>query len=195
MNKVISIQEAVDMIPDGASIMIGGFVGCGSPHALLDALSKSGKGNFTVICNDGAKANGPDGEEFYATAKLIHNHQIKKLIASHVGLNPEIAEQMHAGTIIEENEFCLGRQTVQGRDYLLMAPLHADFALVNAFEVDHSGNMVYHGSSRNFNTVMATAADTVIAEGDNVVGNGDLSPDSVVTPGVYVNYVVQGGVR
>ena len=228
MNKVISIQEAVDMIPDGASIMIGGFVGCGSPHALLDALSKSGKGNFTVICNDGAKANGPDGEEFYATAKLIHNHQIKKLIASHVGLNPEIAEQMHAGTmevclvpqgslaemiraggaglggvltptgvgtIIEENEFCLGRQTVQGRDYLLMAPLHADFALVNAFEVDHSGNMVYHGSSRNFNTVMATAADTVIAEGDNVVGNGDLSPDSVVTPGVYVNSVVQGGVR
>lgn len=226
MNKVISIEEAVAKIPEGATIMVGGFMGCGSPHALLDALSKSGKGGFTVICNDGANPGGPLGEEMYATAKLIHNHQVKKLIASHVGLNPEVAQQMNAGemevclipqgtlaemirasgaglggvltptgvgTIIEENEFCLEKKTIAGKDYLLMAPLHADVALVNAYQVDEGGNMVYHGTTRNFNTVMATAADMVIAEGDTVVPFGSMDPNAVVTPGVFVDYVVLGG--
>ena len=99
MAKILTVQEAVDMIPDGATIMFGGFLGCGNPHSVVDALSKSGKGGFTMICNDGGVHNGPTGEEYYGLAKLIHNKQVKHLIASHVGLNPDVAAQMNAGEL------------------------------------------------------------------------------------------------
>lgn len=99
MAKFISLKEAVDLIPDGASIMCGGFMGCGSAHKVIDALSKSGKGNFTLICNDGSQPGGPLGEEHYGVAKLIHNGQVKHLIATHVGLNPEVATRMNDGSL------------------------------------------------------------------------------------------------
>ena len=99
MKRVITVQDAVAMIPEGATIMIGGFMGCGNTHGILDALARSGKRGFTVICNDGAMLQGPDGSECYGVAKLIRNRQIKRLIATHVGLNPEVAQQMNEGTL------------------------------------------------------------------------------------------------
>ena len=99
MAKFVSVEEAVALIPDGASIMCGGFMGCGNAHKIIDALSKSGKGNFTLICNDGSMPGGPLGEDYYGVAKLIHNHQVKHLIATHVGLNPEVAQQMNDGSM------------------------------------------------------------------------------------------------
>ena len=167
------------------------------------------------------------GEDYYGVAKLVHNHQIKKLIATHVGLNPEVAQQSMqdctlevilipqgslaemiradgaglggvltptgVGTIVEDNPYCLGKQTIDGKEYLLMKPVHADVAVVNAHMIDKFGNMWYKGTTRNFNTVMATAADLVIAEADNLVEIGDIAPENVVTSGAFVNYIVDGG--
>lgn len=227
MNKIISVKEAVDMIPDGATIMFGGFLGCGSAHHIINALAESGKKDFTIIGNDCGMATGPNGEEFYGMAKLIHNHQVKRVIATHVGMTPDVgtqgmvektlqvdlvpqgslAEMIRAGgaglggvltptgvgTIVEDSPLCLGKQTIDGKEYLLMEPLHADFALVNAHMIDKFGNMWYKGTTRNFNVVAATAADVVIAEADNLVEIGDIDPENVVTSGAFVNYIVDGG--
>ena len=226
MAKFVTVEEAVALIPDGATIMVGGFMGCGNAHKIIDALSKSGKGNFTLISNDGSMPGGPLGEDYYGIAKLIHNHQVKHLIATHVGLNPEVAQQMNegtmkvdlipqgslaemirangaglggvltptgVGTIVEDSPFCLGKQTIDGKEYLLMKPIRADFALINGHIVDKFGNVWYKGTTRNFNIVMATAADVVIAEADNVVDIGDIEPENVVTSGAFVNYIVDGG--
>lgn len=227
MPKFVSIEEAVAKIPDGASIMFGGFMGCGSAHKFIDALSKSGKKDFTVICNDASMPGGPLGEELYGIAKLIHNRQVKKLIATHVGLNPEVATQSMqegtletilipqgslaemiraggaglggvltptgVGTVVEENPCCLGKQTINGRDYLHMAPMRADFAVIAGNKIDKSGNVWYKGTTSNFNIVMGTAADTVIAEAEEIVEIGDIAPEDVRTFGVLVDYVVEGG--
>lgn len=227
MSKIISITEAVAKIQDGATIMVGGFLGCGSAHHVLAALAESGKKNLTIIGNDAGKAVGPAGEACYGIAKLIHNGQVSHLIASHVGMTPEVAAQSNAGllkvdlipqgslaemvraggaglggvltptgvdTIVEDNaEFVYGRQRLDGRDYLLMKPLKADVAIVNAYRIDTAGNMWYKGTTRNFNVLMATAADVVIAEADNIVEVGDILPENVVTPGAYVDFIVDGG--
>ena len=187
MPKFVSIEEAVKLIPDGATVMFGGFMGCGSAHKFIDALSKSGVKDLTMICNDGSMPGGPMGEDYYGVANLIHNKQVKKLIATHVGLNPEVATQSMqdgtlevvlipqgslaemiradgaglggvltptgVGTIVEDSPLCLGKQTIDGKEYLLMKALKADFALVNAHFVDKAGNMWYKGTTRNFNTV------------------------------------------
>lgn len=225
MPKFVSIEEAAKLIPDGATVMFGGFMGCGSAHKLIDALSKSGVKDLTVIANDASMPGGPLGEEYYALAKLVHNKQIKKLIATHVGLNPEVATQnmvdgtlevvlipqgsmaemiragggglggvltpTGVGTIVEENPYCLGKQTINGRDYLLMAPLHTDFAVIAGAKIDKNGNVWYKGDTSNFNIVMATAADTVIAEAEEIVEQ--ITPEDVRTSGVFVDYVVEGG--
>ncbi len=225
MPKFVSIEEAAKLIPDGATVMFGGFMGCGSAHKLIDALSKSGVKDLTVIANDASMPGGPLGEEYYALAKLVHNKQIKKLIATHVGLNPEVATQnmvdgtlevvlipqgsmaemiragggglggvltpTGVGTIVEENPYCLGKQTINGRDYLLMAPLHADFAVIAGAKIDKNGNVWYKGDTSNFNIIMATAADTVIAEAEEIVEQ--ITPEDVRTSGVFVDYVVEGG--
>ena len=227
MPKFVSIEEAVKLIPDGATIMFGGFMGCGNAHKFIDALSKSGVKDLTMIGNDASMPGGPMGEDHYGVAKLIHNKQVKKLIATHVGLNPEVAQQSMqdgtlevvlvpqgslaemiradgaglggvltptgVGTIVEDSPFCLGKQTIDGKEYLLMKPVHADVAVVNAHMIDKFGNMWYKGTTRNFNTVMATAADLVIAEADNLVEIGDIAPENVVTSGAFVNYIVDGG--
>ena len=234
MAKVIPIEEAVKLIPDGASIMFGGFMGCGNAHKFVDALSKSGVKDLTMICNDASMPVAEDnplyplsGDGFYGVAKLIHNHQVKKLIATHVGLNKEVAQQSMkddpptlevvllpqgsmaemiraggaglggvltptgVGTEIEQSPFCLGKQTINGRDYLLMAPLHADFAVIAGQKIDKAGNVWYKGTTSNFNIVMATAADTVIAEAEEIVDQ--ITPEDVRTFGMLVDYVVDGG--
>ena len=227
MPKFISIEEAVKLIPDGATVMFGGFMGCGNAHRFIDALSKSGVKDLTYIGNDGVCPGGPMGEEYYGAAKLIHNRQVSRMIASHVGLNPEVAQQSMVdgtlevtlipqgslaemiraggaglggvltptgvGTIIEESPLCLGKQTIDGKDYLLMKPLHADFAVIGGAKIDRYGNVWYKGSSQNFNIVMATAADVVIAEAEEIVEIDDIAPEDVRTPGIFVDYVVEGG--
>lgn len=226
MAKIISVDEAIAMIPDGASILFGGFLGCGSPHHIIDALVKSGKKNLTVIGNDAGMETGPHGG-LYGMAKLIANHQVQHLVATHVGMTPQVGQQgmiektltvdlipqgsltemiraggaglggvltpTGVGTLVEESPFCLGKQTIAGREYLLMKPVKADFSIVNAHFIDRAGNMWYKGTTRNFNVVAATAAEIVIAEADHLVEVGDILPENVVTPGPYVDYIVDGG--
>lgn len=227
MPKFVTIEEAVKLIPDGASIMVGGFMGCGNAHAFVDAISKSGVKDLTLICNDAAMPNGPDGGDFYGVAKLVHNKQVKTLIATHVGLNPEVAQQSMiektlevylipqgsfaemiracgaglggvltptgVGTIIEDSPYCLGKQNIEGRDYLLMKPIKADFAIIAGAKIDKAGNVWYKGDSSNFNIVMATAAETVIAEAEEIVEIGEIAPEDVRTSAILVDYVVEGG--
>lgn len=225
MIKVITLQEALSFIPDGAAIMFGGFMGCGSAHTVIDGLAKSGKGDFTVICNDAAMPGGPLGEDYYGIAKLVHNQQIKHLITTHVGLNPEVAEQVNAGeleltlipqgslaemiraggaglggiltatgigTIVEEGWHVHGKIEIGGRQYLVEKPLRADIAVICGRQIDRFGNIWYKGTARNFNTVMATAADLVIAEAGEVVEIGTIEPENVVTSGVFVDYIIEG---
>jgi len=226
MAKFITMNEAVEYIKDGATIMVGGFMGCGTPHQLVDALAKTDVKNLTLICNDGAKPNGPDGQDFYGVAKLIHNRQVKKIIASHVGLNPEVAEQMHekslevslvpqgslaemirsggaglggvltptgVGTLVEEGEFVHSIIPINGKSYVLHYPLKADVSLISASKIDKKGNVWYKGTTRNFNPLMATAADIVIVEGEEIVECGTIAPEDVVTPSIFVDYIVQRG--
>ncbi|CAK7049267.1 3-oxoacid CoA-transferase subunit A [Tissierella carlieri] len=216
MNKVISIDAAIDHIKDGMTIMIGGFLGCGSPHRLIDALVKKGVKDLTLICND-------SGFPEIGAGKLVVNKQIKKLIASHVGTNRETGNQMNSGemevvlvpqgtlaeqvraggaglggfltptgvgTIVEEGK---EKMIIDGKTYLLEKPLRADVALIAGATVDKFGNIVYHGATRNFNTLMATAADTVIVEAEKVLEIGELDPNDVVTSGIFVDYIVNGG--
>lgn len=216
MAKVISIEEAVSHIKDGMTIMVGGFLGCGNPHKLIDALVEKGVKDLTLICNDTSFVD-------YGVGKLVVNKQIKKLIASHVGTNRETGNQMNSGemdvqlvpqgtlaeriraagaglggiltptgigTVIEE-----GKQKIEvdGKEYLLELPLKADVALIAGHKVDKFGNIVYRGATRNFNTLMATAADLVIVEAENVVEVGEIDQNDVVTPGLFVDYIVDGG--
>ncbi len=225
MSKIINVEKAVDLIHDGACIMVGGFMGCGNAHTFINALAQKGTKNLTLICNDGAFAGGPDGEEYYGVAKLIHNKQISTIIATHVGLNPEIATQAFVdktltthlipqgsfvemiraagyglggvltptgvGTIVEDSPFCLGKQTINGKDYLLMQPLKADFAIIYGEKIDEHGNVWYKGTTSTFNTSMAMAADTVIAEGAQIVDF--IVPEDVRTNAILVDYIVKGG--
>ncbi|MDL2325060.1 3-oxoacid CoA-transferase subunit A [Ruminococcaceae bacterium OttesenSCG-928-A16] len=222
MAKFISPKEAAALIPDGASIMFGGFMGCGNAHKVIAELAKLGTKNLTMISNDASMPNGPDKDDFYGVAKLIHNKQIKKLYATHVGLNPEVAQQMNegtlelvlipqgsmvemiraggaglggvltptgVGTIVEDSEHVHSIVEVDGRTYLLERPLKADFALLSGHTIDTHGNIWYKGTTRNFSEVMATAADTVIAEAEHVVKTGDILPEDIITSGILVDYV------
>ena len=222
---VITAKEAAAMIPEGATIMCGGFLACGQARAIVKELVASGKGGFTLIGNDMARAVGPKGEEFYGIAELIHNKQVKRVIATHVGMTPEVGQQNAEGTLEvnlipqgtlaemiraggaglggvltptgvdtlgEESPFCLGKQEINGKQYLLMAPLHADVALLGTYKCDEAGNCWYKGTMRNFNPVMATAADLVIAETEYVVPVGEIEPENIHTYGICVNYIVEG---
>ena len=215
MNKVVTVNEAISHIKDGMTVMIGGFLGCGTPHKLVDALVESGVKDLTLICND-------TGFVDIGSGKLVVNKQIKKLYASHIGTNKEtgrqmtegemdvtlipqgtVAERIRAagsglggvltptgvGTVIEE-----GKQKIEidGKEYLLELPLKADVALILGHKVDKKGNIVYRGATRNFNTLMATAADLVIVEAENLVEVGEIDQNDVVTPGLFVDYIVGG---
>jgi acetate CoA/acetoacetate CoA-transferase alpha subunit len=212
MNKRISLQDAVSKVKDGMTVMVGGFLGAGSPTSILDELAKSGVKNLTLICNDTAYANVAHGQ-------LITNKQVKKLIVSHIGTNPSTSDQLNSGeldiefspqgtlaeriraagaglggvltttgigTVVEK-----GKETVNvdGIKYLLEKPLKADIALIGATIADESGNLVYVGTTQNFNPLMATAADMVIVEAEKVVPVGEIAPESVHTPAMFVNYI------
>jgi acetate CoA/acetoacetate CoA-transferase alpha subunit len=226
MAKIVSMEEAISSISDGATIMVGGFACVGTAHKVVAALSESGVRGLTLICNDGGVLNGPDGELHYGVAKLIHNRQVKKLIASHVGLNPEVATQMNdgslevwlvpqgslaemiraggmglggvltptgIGTIIEDAGHVEGKIEIDGKAYLIEKPLRADVAILSGHLVDKCGNVWYKGTTRNFNIPMASAADIVIAEADKVVEVGEIEPENVMTQGILVDFIVDGG--
>jgi acetate CoA/acetoacetate CoA-transferase alpha subunit len=211
--KTISVKEAVSMLPDGASLMIGGFMGVGTPERVIDELVRQGKRNLVVVANDTATPERGIG-------KLIGAELVRRTVASHIGLNPETQKQMNAGkmavdlvpqgTLIERiraGGFGLGgiltptgvgtvvqegkRQIeIDGRSYLLETALRADFALVHAFVADYLGNLSYALTARNFNPIIAMAADTVIVTADHIVPVGVIAPDHVMTPGVLVDYLV-----
>ena len=211
--KAIALKDAVAMIPDGASLMVGGFMAVGTPERLIDELVRQGKRNLTVIANDTAMPGRGVG-------KLISAGLIGRVIASHIGLNPETQQQMMAskiavdlvpqGTLIERiraGGFGLGgiltptgvgtvveegkrRIEVDGKNYLLEIALRAEFALVHAFLADYLGNLSYALTARNFNPVVAMAADTVIVTADHIVPVGVIAPDHVVTPAPIVDYLV-----
>jgi acetate CoA/acetoacetate CoA-transferase alpha subunit len=214
MIKGITTQEAADMIPDGAVLMIGGFMGVGSPHRVIDALVALGRKNLTVIANDTARPN-------YGIGKLIRSGQVSKAIVSHIGLNPETQKAMIAGDIevelvpqgtlaerIRAGGFGLGGVLtktglgtiaaegqkiveIDGEPWLCATPLKADFALVHSDRADYNGNLCYQLTATNFNPCMATAATTVIAEPREIIPVGLIPPDSVTTPGVLVNYIIR----
>ena len=214
MSKFISIEEAVSKVKDGMTIMVGGFLANGTPNKIVDALAKSGVKNLTLICNDTAY---PDK----GVGQLIANKQVKKLFVSHIGTNPHTSEQMNSGeleiefcpqgslaervraggcglggiltqtgmgTIVAE-----GKQSVNvdGKDYLLEKPLRADIALVGASLGDKAGNLVYRGTSQNFNPLMASAADLVIAEINELVEVGEIAAENVKTPSIMVDFIVK----
>lgn len=211
--KTVSLEESVAMIPDGASLMIGGFMGVGTPERVMDELARQGKRGLTVIANDTAAPGRGIG-------KLVTAGAIRKAIVSHIGLNPETQQKMIAGdievelvpqgTLIERLRaagYGLGgvltptgvgtaveegkhKIEVDGAPYLLETALSADFALVESFLADYEGNLVYALTARNFNPVIAMAARTVIVDAANIVPVGMISPDHVMTPAVLVDYLV-----
>jgi acetate CoA/acetoacetate CoA-transferase alpha subunit len=211
--KTISAEKAVAMIPDGARLMIGGFMGVGTPERLVDEIVRQGKRNLTVIANDTAKPGTGIG-------KLVGAKLVSSVIASHIGLNPETQQQMIAGTmqvelapqgtlveriraggnglggvltptgvgtVVEEGK---RKIEVEGHEYLLETPLRADFALIHAFLADYLGNLSYALTARNFNPVIAMAGATVIADAEHIVPVGLIAPDHVVTPAPLVDYLV-----
>lgn len=214
MSKFISIEEAVSKVKDGMTIMVGGFLANGTPNKIVDALAKSGVKNLTLICNDTAF---PDR----GVGQLIANKQVKKLFVSHIGTNPCTSEQMNSGeleiefcpqgslaervraggcglggiltqtgmgTIVAEGKQVIN---VDGKDYLLEKPLRADIALVGASLGDKAGNLVYRGTSQNFNPLMASAADLVIAEVNELVEVGEIAAENVKTPSIMVDYIIE----
>ncbi|MBW7982294.1 acetate CoA-transferase subunit alpha [Enterobacillus tribolii] len=212
-NKCINVQDAAGYFRDGMTIMVGGFMGVGTPPRLIEALLESGVRDLTIIANDTAFVDTGIG-------LLVVNDRVKKVIASHIGTNPETGRRMISGemevelipqgtlierircggaglggfltptgvgTVVEE-----GKQkiTLDGTEYLLELPLRADLALVQAHTADRAGNLVYQLSARNFNPVIALAADIVIAEPHVLTDVGSIAPDHIMTPGAVVDYIV-----
>lgn len=202
------------MIPPGARIMIGGFMGVGTPERLIDALVASGKTNLTLIANDTAMPGRGIG-------KLITARALSRVVTSHIGLNPETQEQMNAGTLAVElvpqgtlveciraagvglgavvtptgigTPVAKGKQTLvlSGKPYLVEPPIHADFALIAARQADYVGNLEYALTAQNFNPIMALAGRTVIAEPDTIVPVGMIPPDAVRTPAALVDHLIR----
>lgn len=211
--KSIPLKEAIQYFHDDMTLMVGGFMGVGTPPRLISALMESGVKNITLIANDTAFVDTGVGP-------LIVNGRVKKVIASHIGTNPETGRQMIAGeidvelvpqgslaerircggaglggvltqtgvgTVVEDGKHTLD---IDGIHYLVERPLHADVALIQACQADGEGNLTYQLSARNFNPLMAMSADVVLAEPEQLVRTGDIHPDRVVTPGAVVDYVI-----
>lgn len=212
MNKIRTIDEAVSCIKDGMTVAVGGFIAAGTPEKLLDAVIAKGIKNLTLICNDTAF---PDK----GVGKWVVSKVVSKVIVSHIGTNPETGRQMNAGeldvelvpqgtlaervraagaglggiltrtgigTVVEE-----GKQKIStnGTEYLLELPLKADIALLKGSIVDKKGNIFYSKSTRNFNPLMATAADIVIVEAEKIVEVGELDASQVITPSIFVDII------
>lgn len=216
MNKVLNdAAEAVSMIRDGATILMGGFGLAGTPENLVKALHRRGTKNLTIISNNA-------GVDDFGIGVLLKSRQVKKMISTYVGENQEFerqylsgelevelvpqgtfAERIRAGgagiggfytptgvgTMIAEHK---ETRMIDGKLYVLEYPLRGDFAFVKAFRGDRLGNLVYRKTARNFNPVMATAARVTIAEVEELVEPGMLDPDAIVTPGIFVKRIFQG---
>lgn len=214
--KAVSAEEAVAMIPSGATVMVGGFMGVGTPERLLDELVRQRKNHLSIIANDAAVPGKGLG-------KLFDAELVSAITASHIGLNPKVQQQMMArkievtlmpqgtlveriraggsglggvltptgtGTIVEEGK----RQIeIDGKHFLLETALRSQFALIHAFLADYLGNLSYALTARNFNPVMAMAADTVLVTAEHIVPVGVIGPDHVVTPAPLVDYLVTNG--
>lgn len=214
MTKAIDVVKAVEMIPDGASVLVGGFLSVGGPRRIVDEMVRQGKKHLTMICNDTSKPG-------IGNAQLIENKCVDRLICSHIGTNPETQRQMIAGEL--QVELCpqgslveriraggvglggvltptgLGTLAaegktivnVDGKDFLLEKPIKADFALIGARRSDYRGNLDYALTARNFNPIMALAGEIVIAEPNEIVPIGVIPPDDVITPHVLVDYLIE----
>jgi acetate CoA/acetoacetate CoA-transferase alpha subunit len=215
VEKVISMEKATEAVRDGMSVMVGGFLGNGNPLGLIDALVGKGVRNLTLICNDTATPE-------IGVGKFVINKQLKKAIVSHIGTNPETGRQMitgelnvelipqgtlaerircggaglggfltptGVGTIVEEGK---QRLVIDSKTYLLELPLRADVALLYADKADKFGNLILRRSARNFNPIMAYAADKVIVEAKHIVEIGEIDPDEVMVTGIVVDWIVPG---
>jgi len=211
--KTIALEQAAALIPDGTSVMIGGFMGVGTPERLIDELVRRGTGGLTVIANDTAMPG-------VGIGKLMRAGLVRRAVVSHIGLNPETQQQMIAGktdvdlvpqgtlieriraggcglggvltetgvgTVVEKGKRTI---TLDGTMYLVEPALRADFALVSAFLADYLGNLTYALTARNFNPVIAMAADAVIVDAEHIVPTGVIPPDHVMTPAPLVDYLV-----
>ncbi len=214
MKPSLSPREVAELIPDGASLMIGGFMGVGSPHRILDALVAAGRRDLTIIANDTGMPN-------YGIGRLIRAGAVARAIVSHIGTNPEtqkamidgvvkveltpqgtLAERIRAagyglgGVLTKTGLGTLAAQghriiEIDGEPWLYAPPLGAEFALIHADRADYVGNCCYQMTATNFNPVMATAARCVICEPRGIVPVGVIPPDAVTTPGVLVDYLVR----
>lgn len=215
MNKVVMPEELKPLFKDGMTIMIGGFLGCGTPHKIIDLLIAMNVKDLTIIANDTSYVDRGIG-------RLVVNKQVKKVIASHIGTNSETGRLMNeglmevelvpqgtlieriraggsglggvltptgVGTVVEEGKQKL---TINGKEYLLELPLRADLSIIKGTIVDDFGNVFYKGTTRNFNPIIAMAGDKVVVEAEKLVKAGELNPDYVITPGVLVDYIIEG---
>ncbi len=213
-SKVKTIEAVLPLVKDGMTIMFGGFITAGTATKIIDALVEKNVKELTIICND-------SGYDNYGVGKLICNGQVKKIFTSYVGLNKRSVEMMNSGelevvfvpqgslaekiraagaglggvltptglgTLNAEGKDIL---TIDGKEYVLEKPLKADMAIIKAHKSDKTGNLIYRGTSQNFNPLMATAADIVIVEAQEIVEVGDLDPNFIHTPAAYVDHVIQ----
>jgi acetate CoA/acetoacetate CoA-transferase alpha subunit len=212
--KLTPQTELLSLLRDGMSIMAGGFLGCGGPERLIDLVIESGTQHHTIICNDTAFVDKSVG-------RLIVSGCAEKVITSHIGTNPETGRLLHdgkltvelvpqgtlieriraggsglggvltptgIGTVVEEGK---QKVTIEGKEYLLELPLRADLALIKGAICDTLGNVYYKATARNFNPIMALAADVVIVEADEIVAQGAIQPELVMTPCVLVDYILK----
>lgn len=215
MNKIVKPEDIKEIFRDGMSIMIGGFLGCGTPHKIIDLLIELNIKDLTIIANDTSFVDRGIG-------RLVVNRQVKKVITSHIGTNSETGRLMNeglmevelvpqgtliekiraggsglggvltptgVGTVVEEGK---QKVTIEGREYLIELPLKADLAIIRGTIVDEFGNTFYKGTTRNFNPIIAMAGEKVLVEAEKLVKVGELNPDYVITPGVLVDYIIVG---
>ncbi len=212
--KLVSMEEAISHIKDGMTIHVGGFLACGTPESIVTALIEKGVKDLTIVCNDTAFVDRGIG-------RLIVNNQVKKVIASHIGTNPETGKKMHdgtmevelvpqgtlaervraagcglggvltptgLGTVVQEGKEII---EVDGRKFLLEKPIKADVAIIFGTTVDELGNVICAKTTKNFNPLMATAADVVIVEAAELVPGGSLDPDHLDISRIFVDYIVK----
>lgn len=215
VNKVVKPKDIKGIFKDGMTIMIGGFLGCGTPHKIIDLLIDLNVKELTIICNDTSFVDRGIG-------RLVVNRQVKKVMTSHIGTNSETGRLMNeglmevelipqgtlieriraggsglggvltptgVGTMVEEGK---QKVVVNGKEYLIELPLKADLSIIRGTIVDEFGNTFYKGTTRNFNPIIAMASEKVIVEAEKLVKVGELNPDYVITPGVLIDYIIEG---
>lgn len=217
---IISPQKAAELVQDGMIVHVGGFLGCGSPERIIQALLDRGIKNLTLVCNDTALYDPKTGRK-NGVASLVLAKAFSRVIVSHIGTNPETQRQMNAGEMIVDlvpqgtlaeriraagcglggfltptgvgTEVENGKQKFElnGKTYLLELPLKGNIALLKARKADKAGNLVYSKTARNFNPLMAMACDIVIVEAEEIVEIGSLDPDQIHTPSIFIDYIVQ----